>query len=65
MQEAHGEGLVTGWKVPSEPAQEIVRQDSDGEVEVDLDDNRGGEAVEVEEGELSAALPCSRSAGSR
>ena len=35
-----------------EQAVEVVGQHGDGEVEVDLDDHRGGEPVEVEEGEL-------------
>ena len=35
-----------------EQARQVVGQDGDGEVEVDLDDHRGGDVVEMEEGEL-------------
>ena len=49
---AGGEAAVAGGQVAGEQAQQVVGQDGDGEVEVDLDDHRGGEAVEVEEGEL-------------
>ena len=49
---AGGELAVAGWQVEGEQAQEIVSEDGHGKVEIDLDDQGGGEAVEVEEGEL-------------
>ena len=43
---------VAASQVEREQAVEVMGHDRDGEVEVDLDHHGGGEAVEMEEGEL-------------
>ena len=52
VQGAGGETPVAGWQVTGQQAQQVAGQDIYGEVEIDLDDHGGREAVEVEEGQL-------------
>ena len=49
---AGGQVAAAGRQVEREQAVQVVGRDGHGEVEIDLDHHGGGEAVEVEEGEL-------------